>query len=149
MFKTIDVRSPQSIEEVRVFLSQAAASGPLKEQVDQLLRLNKELADIEQRIATTRDQMAEYRARVDELHEQIFTLKVARTAGPLMQSLEAKMQEISDRLSKATIEVVGLQEKAMVARIHFQDSVAELSLDKGGEGEKVTSASEPGKPAGR
>ncbi len=130
VFKTIDVRSPESIEQVRVFLSQAATRGPLKEQVEQLLRLNKELADIDQRITTTREQMVEYRARMDELHDQIFTLKAVRTAGPLMQSLEAKMQEISDRLSKATIEIVALQEKRMVARIHFQDGVADLSLDK-------------------
>ena len=104
--------------------------GPLKDQVEQLLKVNKDLADIDQRITTTREQMDEYRARMDELHEQIFTLKAVRTAGPLMQSLEAKMQEISDKLSKATIEIVALQEKRMVARIHFQDGVADLSLDK-------------------
>jgi len=130
VYKTIDVRSPDSIEQVRVFLSQAAMQGPLKDQVEQLLKVNKDLADIDQRITTTREQMVEYRARMDELHEQIFTLKAVRTAGPLMQSLESKMQEISDRLSKATIEIVALQEKRMVARIHFQDGVADLSLDK-------------------
>jgi chromosome segregation ATPase len=130
VFKTIDVRSPESIEQVRVFLSQATTRGPLKDQVEKLLALNKDLADIDQRITTTREQMSEYRARMDELHDQIFTLKAVRTAGPLMQSLEGKMQEISDRLSKATIEIVALQEKRMVARIHFQDGVADLSLEK-------------------
>ena len=29
-----------------------------------------------------------------------------------------------------TIDVVALQERLMIARIHFQDGVAELSLDK-------------------
>jgi len=48
-----------------------------------------------------------------------------------MQSLEAKMQEIRDRLSKATIDIVALEEKRMVARVHFQDGVADLSLEKG------------------
>jgi hypothetical protein len=147
VFKTIDVRSPESIEEVRVFLSQAATRGPLKEQVEQLLRLNKDLADIDQRITTTREQMTEYRARMDELHDQIFTLKAVRTAGPLMQSLEAKMQEISDRLSKATIEIVALQEKRMVARIHFQDGVADLSLEKAEKGNDPTAAP-PASPIG-
>ena len=150
IFKTIDVRSPESIEQVRVFLSQAATAGPLKEQVEQLLALNKDLADIDQRITTTREQMTEYRARMDELHEQIFTLKAVRTAGPLMQSLEAKMQEISDRLSKATIEIVALQEKRMVARIHFQDGVADLSLEKGGDREeKRPGVSRPSERAAR
>jgi len=128
VFKTIDVRAPQSIEEVRVFLSRAAA-GPLKAEVDALLKLNKEMADVDQRISTVREQMGEYRQRMNELHEQIFTLKAVRTAGPLMQSLEAKMQEISDKLSKATIEIVALEEKRMVARVHFQDGVADLSLE--------------------
>ena len=137
VFKTIDVRAPESIEQVRVFLTRAAATGPLKQQVDGLLKLNKEMADVDQRIATTREQMAEYRERMNELHEQIFTLKAVRTAGPLMRSLEAKMQEISDRLSKATIAVVGLEEKRMVARVHFQDGVADLSLEKPEATEKV------------
>ncbi len=131
VFKTIDVRTPESIEQVRVFLSRAAASGPLKERVEALLKLNKEMSDIDQHIATTREQMAEYRSRMNELHEQIFTLKAVRTAGPLMRSLEAKMQEVSDKLSKATIDIVALEEQRMLARVHFQDGVADLSLEKG------------------
>lgn len=129
VFKTIDVRSPESIEQVRVFLTKAAVAGGLRQQVEALLKLNKEMADVEQRITTTREQMSEYRARMNELHEQIFTLKAVRTAGPLMHSLEGKMQEISDKLSKSTIDIVGLEEKRMVARIHFQDGVSDLSLE--------------------
>jgi outer membrane protein OmpA-like peptidoglycan-associated protein len=129
VYKTIDVRTPESIEQVRVFLSRAAAA-PLRTQVDSLLKLNKDMADIDQHITTTREQMAEYRERMNELHEQIFTLKAVRTAGPLMHSLEAKMQEISDKLSKATIDIVALEEKRMVARVHFQDGVADLTLEK-------------------
>jgi hypothetical protein len=73
--------------------------------------------------------MGEYRTRMVELHAQIVTLKLVKTAGPLMQSLEKKLQEVSDKLSKATIDLVALQEKLMVARIRFQDGVADLSLD--------------------
>ena len=32
--------------------------------------------------------------------------------------------------SKSTIDIVTLQEKLMIARVHFEDGVAELSLDK-------------------
>jgi hypothetical protein len=35
---------------------------------------------------------------------------------------------VSDRLQKATVDLVGLQEKLMVTRIKLQDGVAELSL---------------------
>ncbi len=136
VFKTIDVRTPAGIEQVRVFLSRSAVDGPLQKQVQDLLKLNKEMADIEQRIATTREQMAEYRQRMNELHDQIFTLKAVKTAGPLMANLEKKMQEVSDHLSKATIDVVSQQEQLMVARIHFQDGVADLTLEKKDEEDK-------------
>ena len=122
------MRSPESIEQVRVFLTKAAVAGALKQEVDALLKLNKEMADIDQHIAAACEQMSEYRLRMNELHEQIFTLKAVRTAGSLMRSREGKMQEISDRLSKATIDIVGLEERRMVARIHFQDGVADLSI---------------------
>ena len=58
------------------------------------------------------------------------TLRAVRSAGPLMQNLEKKMQEMSDKLSKATIDVVSLEEQHMVAKVHFQDKVADLTLDK-------------------
>ena len=115
---------------MRAYLSSAAVDGPLKAQVEELLRTQKDMGDNEQRIATLREQMGEYRQRMDELHAQIVTLSAVRTAGPLMASLEKKLQEMSDRLSKATIDVVALEEKLMVARIKFQDGVADLSLEK-------------------
>ncbi len=36
---------------------------------------------------------------------------------------------MSDKLSKATIDVVALEETLMLARIKFQDGVADLSLE--------------------
>src|SRR6185312_11154526 len=95
--------------------------------------LQRDMANTEQQIQTTREQMEEYRARMDELHQQVVTLKVVKTAGPLMQNLEKKLAEVSDKLSKATIDLVALQEKLMVARIKFQDGVADLTLEKSAE----------------
>jgi len=133
IFKSTDIRSPAGMDMVTAYLSSAAAEGPLKAAVGELLKLHREMANTEQRIQTTRDQMEEYRTRMDELHAQIVTLKVVKTAGPLMQSLEKKLTEVSDKLSKATIDLVALQEKLMVTRIKFQDGVADLSLEKSPE----------------
>src|SRR5512140_3495363 len=130
VFKSTDIRTPGGLDMVKAFLNGGAARGPLKEKVAELVRLHGEMAKIEQQIATTREQMQEYRVRMDELHAQIVTLKVVKSAGPLMVSLEGKMREISDKTSKATIDLVSLQEKQMIARIHFQDGVAELTLEK-------------------
>jgi hypothetical protein len=129
LFKSTDIRSSAGMEMVTAYLSSAAA-GPLQAAVGDLLKLHREMANAEQQISTTREQMEEYRARMDELHAQVVTLKAVKTAGPLMTSLEKKLQEVSDRLSKATIDLVALQEKLMVARIKFQDGVADLSLEK-------------------
>lgn len=135
LFKSTDIRATGGMELVHAFLS-SAAEGQLKAAVGELLKLQREMANIEQQIATSRDQMDEYRARMDELHAQIVTLRAVKTAGPLMQNLEKKLAEVSDKLSRSTIDRVGLQEKLMVARIRFQDGVADLSLEKQPEEKK-------------
>jgi hypothetical protein len=129
VFRTTDIRAPGGLDMVKVFLSGGASRGPLKEKILELVKLRGDMGKIEEQIQTAREQMQEYRVRMDELHAQLVTLKAVRTAGPLMQSLEKKMAEVSDRLSKATIDVVGLQEKLMIARVRFQEAVAELTLE--------------------
>jgi hypothetical protein len=129
LFRTTDLRSPAGMELVKVFVSSDAAEGPLKAAIGELIKAQQEIGNLEQRIETMREQMGEYRTRMDELHAQLVTLKAVKTAGPLMQSLEKKLSEVSDKLSKATIDLVALQEKLMVARIRFQDGVADLSLE--------------------
>jgi Domain of unknown function (DUF4139) len=130
VFQSTDIRGATGMDMIKAFLSSAAVEAGLKEKVGELVKLQTEIGTLEQRILTVREQMGEYRARMDELHAQVVTLKVVKTAGPLMKSLEAKLVEVSDRVSKATIAVVGLEEALMVARIKFQDKVAELSLEK-------------------
>jgi hypothetical protein len=143
IFRTADIRSADGMELVRAYLSSAAVNGALKAQVDELVRIEKQIGDGQTHIQTLRDQMDEYRQRMDELHAQIVTLKLVKTAGPLMTSLEKKLQEVSDKLSKATIDVVAQEESLMLARIKFQDGVADLSLEADGQpnAEKVATTS--------
>lgn len=145
LFKTTDIRAPGGMDMVTAYLS-SAAEGRLKSAVSDLLKLHKEMANTDQQIATTRDAMSEYRTRMDELHAQVVTLKAVKTAGPLMTSLEKKLQEVSDKLSRSTIDLVALQEKLMVARIKFQDGVADLSLEKSEEKKVAETAGD--KPRG-
>jgi len=130
VFKTVDIRSPAGMEMVRVFVSTAALEGDAGKRLRGLLELQKELGNIEQKIDTQREQMGEYRARMDELHTQIFTLKAVKTGGSLMKNLEKKLEEVSDKLSASTVDLVSLEEQRMISRIKLQDGVAELSLDK-------------------
>ncbi len=134
--RTTDLRSPEGLDLVRAFASTDASAGPLKVAIGELLDIHRDMANIEEHIKTTREQMNDYRQRIDELHMQIVTLRAVRSAGPLMQNLEKKMQEMSDKLSKATIDVVSLEEQHMVAKVHFQDKVADLTLDKPKDGKE-------------
>jgi chromosome segregation ATPase len=128
VFKSTDIRANEGMEMIRAYLS-SMATGLLKEQVAQLLKLQKEASNIEQQINTTREQMQEYRSRMDELHAQIVDLTEVKTGAGLLRDLQKKMQDISQKVSQATIQVVNLQERLMISRIHFQDAVAELSLE--------------------
>jgi len=129
VFKTTDVRAADGMELVKVYLSSAAGNEALRKQVHELLKLQKETANIEHQIETTREQMQEYRSRMDELHGQILSLREVRTGAALLKALEKKMQDISDKVSGATITLVNLQETLMISRVHFQDAVAELTLE--------------------
>jgi hypothetical protein len=129
VFRSTDIRTTAGQDLVRAYLSSSVVEGPLKAEIEKLLKLNGEMSKIEQQIATAREQMGEYRQRMDELHGQLFTLKAVKQAGPLMAHLEKKLQEVSEQLSKATVDVVGLQEKQMIARIQFQTGVGDLSLE--------------------
>lgn len=140
VMRSVDVRTPQGLGQVKLFLTNGAQQS-LKKQVEDLLKLEDDMAKIQEQIQSQRDQQAEYKSRIDELHTQIFTLKAVKSAGPLMTSLEKKMQEFSDKSSKATIDIVNLQEKLMISRVHFEDGVAELSLEPKTKDEKPKTAS--------
>ncbi len=131
VFRTTDIRTDAGLELVRAYVSSAAVqNGKLKTELEHLIKLNVDMAKVTQQIQTVHEQMGEYRARMDELHAQLVTLKMVKTAGPLMGHLEKKLQEMSEKLSKATVDVVGLQEKLMVAKVEFQTGVSDLTLQE-------------------
>jgi hypothetical protein len=144
LFKTADIRSPEGLALIKLYLSSAALDGPLKTAVTDLIKVHQDMDNLSQQIATMREQMTEYRSRMDELHVQIVSLRAVKTkGGNLLQHLEKKLQEVSEKLSTATVDLVGVQEKLMVARIRFQDGVAELSLEK----KEEANPAQPAQPA--
>ncbi|MFO0552707.1 MAG: DUF4139 domain-containing protein [Polyangiaceae bacterium] len=131
ILRSVDLRSPSGLELVKAYVSSAAIDGEVAVKLKSILELQRELGNVEERIETQREQISELRARMDELHAQVLTLKVVKTGGQLMKNLESKLDEISDRVSKATVDLVGLEEQRMIARIKLQDGVAELRMDSG------------------
>jgi uncharacterized coiled-coil DUF342 family protein len=113
---------------MKVFINEPKASPTLKRQIEALLVTHQHAADLVDQIETLRTQLTEYRSRSGELHAQLVTLKAVRTGGDLMTTLKSKLSEMSDRTQKATIALVDVQEKLMLARVKFQNQLADLKL---------------------
>ncbi|MFO0744235.1 MAG: hypothetical protein U1F43_00985 [Myxococcota bacterium] len=129
MVRALDLRSPEGVNLVRVFLEGKDVDAKFAEPMKKLLAIYTEMAEIGQQIEVTRARMDEYRVRMQELEDQILTLKGVPNAGALMANLQGKLREMSDGVQKGTIEVVNLEQKLMMARIRFQDGVSELRIE--------------------
>lgn len=136
--QSIDIRTRAGAMSVGLYLKHPGALDPkLRAALDEILALYKEMADAEQKIATLGEQMNEYRKRVDELNVELVTLRRVKAAQDLSRNLAKKMQEVSDRLQKATIRAADLQDDLMTRRIRVEDKLAELTLTKEPPAEKV------------
>jgi hypothetical protein len=132
--RTIDLHTSAGVEAVGLYLNATTELDPkLKQRLDDILKLYREMADAEQKIATVAQQMDEYRARIEEINVQLVTLRKVKTAGELSRHLAKKMQEMSDRLQAATIRSTDLKEEVMTRRIRVQDELAELTLKRDAE----------------
>jgi hypothetical protein len=131
LVKTVDINTDQGVETLALFLRKSKAVQPeLQKQLDEIVRLHKEMVDTGEHISTLETQMATYRERVDEIHVQLVTLRRVNQASKLSRHLAKKMEEISDRLQKATIEVTDLEGQLMTHRVALADRLAELTLKK-------------------
>lgn len=128
--RTLDLRAPDTIELVRIYLEGKDADQRFGEQMKKLLAIHTEMADIRQGIELEEAKMEEFRARMSELQDQILTLKGVPNSGQLMAHLQTKLREMSDGVQKGTIAVVNAEQALMLARIRFQDGISELRLDK-------------------
>ncbi|MBI4957214.1 MAG: OmpA family protein [Myxococcales bacterium] len=143
IMKTVDINTDVGIDQMALYLRGTARLDPeLKKKLEGVVKTHTELADLQEKIALGRDQMSVYRTRVDELTFQLADLKKVPQAEKLRRHLTEKMQEISERLQKATLEMAELQGEVMTRRIVLQDELADLSLQK-----KKPDAEPPAAPA--
>jgi hypothetical protein len=128
--RTVDLRTTTGVDLVRFWLDDQKPGGPMTDTMNKLLGLYNDMAKAQEMIEHLRERGDEFRVRMDELHAQIFSLKAVKTAGSLMTHLQQKMKEISDKVQQNTLDVVQTQEKLMLAKVRFQDELAELTLDR-------------------
>jgi len=129
MEQTLDLNADVTLGMMKVYVEAPEGSPELKEQLRKLLGIHKSLIDLAQEQESLRRRLGDYKERMDELHAQILTLQAVKTGGDLMTHLKNKMKDISNRVQKTTIDLVDQEEKIMLARVRFQDSLAELTLD--------------------
>ncbi|HEY5927077.1 MAG TPA: hypothetical protein VIV11_35560 [Kofleriaceae bacterium] len=128
MERTLDLNADVTLEMMKVWVDAPEGSAELKESLKKLLALHKKLIDLTQEQQSLDRRLRDYRERMGELHAQIVTLQAVKTGGELMSHLKTKMKDISERVQKATISMVNAEEKIMLTRVEFQDSLAELTL---------------------
>jgi hypothetical protein len=128
--RSLELASPDAIGMLQIYVDSAEASPAFKAQLEAILATHKAGVDLDDKIATLRDQLVEYRERQGELHGQLVTLKMVKTSGPLMASLRQKLMEVSDAIQKATVAIVDAQEQIMLTRVKFENQIAELHLDE-------------------
>ena len=128
MERTLDLNADVTLEMMKVWVEAPEGSAELKDSLKKLLALHKKLIDLTQEQQSLNRRLRDYRERMDELHAQIVTLQAVKTGGELMGHLKTKMKDISERVQKSTIAMVNTEEKIMLTRVEFQDSLAELTL---------------------
>ena len=128
--RTVDLRTPVGLDLVKVWIDSAKDAPEAVAGLRQVLKLQQDMARSGETIESLRERADEYRARLDELGRQLFSLKLVRTAGPLMAHLQQKMKEMSEKVSQGTIAIVGEQEKLLLAKVKFHDALAELTMER-------------------
>ncbi len=132
--RTLDLSADVTLEMMKVFVEAPEPTAELRAQLRELLATHRTIVDTVQTQASLRQRLADYRARMDELHVQLVSLQAVKTGEDLMRNLKAKMRDISDRVQKTTITLVNNEEAVMLARVKFQDQLAELRLPDVREG---------------
>ncbi len=128
MERTLDLNAEVTLDMMKVYVEAPEGGAELKDQLKKLLAIHKGLVDLTEEQVSLRRRQVDFKERMDELHAQILTLTAVKTGGDLMSHLKTKMKDISERVQKTTIKIVDQEEKIMLARVQFQDALAELTL---------------------
>jgi hypothetical protein len=128
--RTLDLRTGEAMDLLRVYLELPAGDTTLADRLHKLLKLHQEIGNREEQIQGLRERATELRVRMDELHAQIFDLQALRTGGSLLTHLKDKMKEISDDVQKNTLAIVEQQEKMTLVKVQLAEGLSDLTLEK-------------------
>ncbi|HRC58576.1 MAG TPA: hypothetical protein PKU97_21790, partial [Kofleriaceae bacterium] len=142
MERMLDLSADVTLEMMKVFVEAPEPTPELRASLRELLGTHRTIVDTLAEQDSLRQRLNDYRERMNELHGQLVTLQLVKTGDDLMRTLKAKMRDISDRVQRTTIALVNNEEKVMLARVRFQDQLAELRLPDAA-GKSATAAAGP------
>lgn len=131
MQKALDIRSEGGIAALGMYLRSASKLDPeLSAKLMHIVERHRAMAELGERLATIQAQSNVYRERIEEINAQLVSLRKVTQANELSRHLAKKMEEISQRLQKATIDAADLEAKRLTERVAMEDQLAELTLEK-------------------
>lgn len=130
--KTVDIRTTNGVADLKLYLraAQARLDPETRTRLEQIVEMHRAMTELEERRQTAVLQTDTYRERIDELNAQLVSLRRVTQAQALSQNLAKKMDEISQRLQKLTIQVADFDGQILAERVKLEDRLAELTLVK-------------------
>jgi len=129
--KSLDIRTDAGVSELGLYLHSAGKLEPeLISKLQHIVERHRAMVELGERLATIQAQSNVYRERIEEINAQLVSLRRVAQAGELSRHLAKKMEEMSQRLQKATIDAADLEAKRLTERVAMEDQLSELTLEK-------------------
>ena len=128
--KSLDIRSEGGIGELGLYLRSASKLEPeLASKLSHIVERHRAMVELDERLVTLQAQSNVYRERIEEINAQLVSLRRVAQASELSRHLAKKMEEMSQRLQKATIDAADLEAKRLTERVAMEDQLSELTLE--------------------
>ncbi|HEY3252696.1 MAG TPA: OmpA family protein [Polyangiaceae bacterium] len=128
--KSLDIRSEGGIAELGLYLHSASKLEPeLASKLSHVVERHRAMVELDERLVTIQAQSNVYRERIEEINAQLVSLRRVAQAGELSRHLAKKLEELSSRLQKATIDAADLEGKRLTERVAMEDQLSELTLE--------------------
>jgi hypothetical protein len=129
--KSLDIRTDAGIGALGLFLHSASKLDPeLAAKLAHVVERHRALVELAERLETIQAQSNVYRERIEEINAQLVSLRKVPQAGELSRHLAKKMEEISQRLQRATIDAADLEAQRLTERVAMEDQLSEVTLEK-------------------
>ncbi|MEZ4400378.1 MAG: carboxypeptidase regulatory-like domain-containing protein [Kofleriaceae bacterium] len=128
LVRRLELNATDTLAQLAVFVHSDRPAPALREPIERVLAVHRELIDTVDKIDSLRERAAEYRARQAELTQQLLDLRKVKTATALSRELTAKAIDMATRVQELTVDLVAAQDRVMLLRVQFADALADLHL---------------------